>query len=369
MRMNDHGLRQLPFVIDRHSPRGLSDQMTDGLRNAILTGYYREGESLPKILEWAKLLNVSIRVPEAAIARLVKEGLVAAHPGLGCVVRPRKALAWRGHVLFVMPDSETVYSANVMASRMRTRFSSAGYLVTQHAVWHDPDGRYDLSQLELTLKQPVELVILFAKRQQIEHFLSVAAVPFVVIGQKTCRLPHCVGHVRLHLEAALPDFVQHCARAKVRSVLQVEKPPEIDAVPLLRKAKIAAERWRIPELPGRRPAAVQQSALEAFKRRLAEGVDWLPDVLYFTDDFLAAGALTALLHEGVRIPEDVRVVTIANKGLGPVFWDTLARIELDSHAGGDDAAEHVLAWLGGDRRHPIDCTISTTYRPGATFTT
>lgn len=342
--------------------------MTDGLRNAILTGYYREGEVLPKMLEWTKMLGVSIRVPEAAVARLVKEGLVATHPGIGCVVRPRKAVTWRGHVLFVLPDSETVYPINVMASRMRARFSKAGYLVTQHAVWHDPDGQYDLSQLELTLKQPVELVVLFAKRPQIEHFLSDAAVPFVVIGQKTCRLPNCVGHVRMNMTAAIPDFVQHCRKAKVRTVIQVEKPPVIDAVPQLIKAGISAEAWRIPELPGLRPAAVQQSALEAFKRRLAEGMDWLPDILYFTDDYLAAGALTALLHEGVRIPENVCVVTIANKGLGPVFWDTLTRIELDSHAGGDDAAEHILAWLDGDRRHPIDCTIATIYRPGATFT-
>ena len=45
-----------PFIIDRKSTTNFPDQMTDGLRQAIVSGYYRPGESLPTIREFAKLL-------------------------------------------------------------------------------------------------------------------------------------------------------------------------------------------------------------------------------------------------------------------------------------------------------------------------
>ena len=48
---NRTGLRKrrpLPFKIYRNITDNLSDQVADGLRQAILTGYYRKGEMLPK---------------------------------------------------------------------------------------------------------------------------------------------------------------------------------------------------------------------------------------------------------------------------------------------------------------------------------
>ena len=341
--------------------------MADGLRNAILTGFYKEGEILPKILEWAEMLGVSIRVPEAAIAALAREGLVVTHPGVGCVVRPRASSIWRGHVLLVMPDSMTVYTANIVSSRIRNALSGAGWLVSQIDVALGRDGRFDLSRLEFALKHPVELAVVLMSQPQIESLLSRRGTDFVVYGERPCRRPHCVGNIRLDVAAALPAFVRHCVAAGVRRVVQVSKQRDPDASAALRAAGIDVRKWNLQKPDGIRPESVQRLGVEAFKARLAKGRGWLPDLLFINDDYLAAGAIVAMLHEGVRIPEDVRLVTLYNKGLGPVAWDTLARWELDSHAGGDIAAERILAWLNGDRRAPVSCTIGTAYRPGTTF--
>ena len=40
-------LARVPFRIDRMRPRALVRQMTDGLRDAIVTGYYKPGDRLP----------------------------------------------------------------------------------------------------------------------------------------------------------------------------------------------------------------------------------------------------------------------------------------------------------------------------------
>ena len=362
-------IKKPPFSIERHTQRNLSTQMAEGLRNAILTGYYKEGEILPKILDWAKMLGVSIRVPEAAVATLVREGLVVTHPGVGCVVRPRTTSIWRGHVLLVMPNSMTVYTANVVSNRIRDAVSEAGWLASQINLELEKgqNEHIDLSRLEFALKHPVELAVVLMSLPPIESLLSRSGTNFVVYGEKPCPLPHCVGHIRLDAEAAVPDFVRHCLSVGVKKVIHVSKQKQPDATKALRKAGIDVEDWQLPNPDGIKPESVQRVTLEAFKARLAEGRDWLPDLFFFNDDHMAAGAITALYHEGVRIPEDVRLVSLYNKGLGPVPWDTLACWELDSHAGGDLAAQRILAWLDGDRRTPVSCTIGTTYRPGATF--
>ena len=73
-----------------------------------------------------------------------------------------------------------------------------------------------------------------------------------------------------------------------------------------------------------------------------EGRGWLPDLLVFTDDFLTSGALLSLVVAGFRIPDDVRVVSIANKGLGPVSTVPLARVENDADLHGDIIADSIL---------------------------
>ena len=93
--------KEIPFRIDRSRPHSLVRQMTDSLRDAIESGYYRHGEQLPTIHEWTRALDVSIRVPEGAIANLSKEGLVVTRPRKGCMVLPQGRRTWRGPVLFV----------------------------------------------------------------------------------------------------------------------------------------------------------------------------------------------------------------------------------------------------------------------------
>ena len=91
-------------------------------------------------------------------------------------------------------------------------------------------------------------------------------------------------------------------------------------------------------------------------------------ILYLGDDYIASGAVAALLAAGVRIPEDVRVVTWANKGsgCGPVFVKPFTRIEIDTVTHGGMVAECVLSYL---RRgtFPDGSVIGPEYIRGETF--
>ena len=195
----------LPFLFDGTRRSGLSDQLADGLRQAILTGRFMPGETLPTILEWSKLLGVSIRVPEAAIARLVSEGLVVARRRHGCIVAERgNAPNWKGHVLVVVPDSDACYSSSVQLGCVRSRLAAERYLVSLVTLNHGKGAKgrftYDLAPLEFALRQSVDLAVLIFnyRRSSIVRAIIRSGVPFVEFADaEPSSINGCVGSVCL----------------------------------------------------------------------------------------------------------------------------------------------------------------------------
>ena len=361
--------RYIPFKVERTAAGSLSKQMTDGLREAIVSGFYKPGEVLPTILEWSKLLGVSIRVPEAAVAALAKEGLITVQKRIGCVVNPRRQSVWNGRVLVVVPDGDHVYYQNVLVGRVRARVCEAGYMFSQVTVVRKGNGRYDFKQLAHELKAKPDFTLLVENRPEIERLLSKSGVPFGVFGKDRCALPGCVANFRRNNDAVVPDIVAHCERSGIRRILQVDKETggHFNAVPQLRKFGFEVEEWQTPVLLdfGRAEGA-ERGAMNAFRERFAkEGRRWLPELLVFTDDFVASGALIAMLMEGVRIPEDVKVISLANTGIGPVFPVSLTRAENNPFHHGDVLADAVVRFLLG--RKMRDGELGPEYIVGESF--
>lgn len=359
----------IPFKLERASGK-LSKQMTDGLRQAIASGFFKPGTVLPTILEWTKLLNVSIRVPEAAVSELVKEGYITAQKRLGCIVNAKREEVWRGRILVIVPDGDHVYYHNVMVGRLRSRLAEAGYMFAQVTVLRKANGRYDLKQLDHELRGKPDFALLVGNRREIEHRLSRAGTSFGVFGTEPCRLKGCVVNFHCDNAVGVREFVAHCQRIGVKRVLQVSKSTGgyFDVVPPLLDVGVEATDWQVPAfLEFGRAEGAERGALAAFRERFArEGKSWLPDVLVFNDDFVASGALTAMLLEGVRIPGDVRVVSLANKGLGPVYPVSLTRLENDPYAHGDILADAVVALLKGRQIRGVG-EIAPSYIIGESF--
>ena len=60
-----------------------------------------------------------------------------------------------------------------------------------------------------------------------------------------------------------------------------------------------------------------------------------------------AGGLIALAATGIRVPEEMRVATLANRGLGPVWFKPLTRLEYDPVGNARLIGGYVLAILDG----------------------
>ena len=347
----------LPFLFDGTRRSGLSDQLADGLRQAILTGRLKPGETLPTILEWSKLLGVSIRVPESAIARLVSEGLIVARRRHGCVVAERgNAPNWKGHALVVVPDSDACYYSSVLLGCVRSRLAAEGYLVSLITLNHGKGtkGRftYDLAPLEFALRQSVDLAVLIFnfRRSSIVRAVVRSGVPFIEFADaEPSSINGCVGSVCLDKESAMRALSEQCRAARLRRIMRVRAyAGNFDAEVLSKLSGVKFSDFYVRRDAERYGAneSMVRAAMEAFLQRFeSKGRGWLPDLLYFADDHLASGALTAMLAAGVRVPNDVRVVTMSNWGLGPVFPVSLTRLEMNPFEHGDALAQMALDYL------------------------
>ena len=90
-----------------------------------------------------------------------------------------------------------------------------------------------------------------------------------------------------------------------------------------------------------------------------------PELVFFTDDYVAFGGLLAMATRGVSSPGDVGVITMSNRGAAPVWPHTLARVEVDPLADGATLAEYAIARIEG--RPTPECSWRVRFIPGDTF--
>ncbi|MBQ6103858.1 MAG: GntR family transcriptional regulator [Kiritimatiellae bacterium] len=359
---------KLPFGINRDARRTLVDQIVDGIRDAIRTGYYRPGDRLPPMRVFEEAFGVSRIVTNAVMARLATEGLVHPRRGAGAEVLGSDERVWRGRVLEVFRDESGVFYMNVMGARIRDRLVQAGYLVSQVTVPKGPRG-CDFSLMDANLRGHVDLAILVFDDAAIESRLSSSGVPYIVVGDGGGNAATCVGTIRYRRDAASSAIARQCAASGVGSVLQVTVAefPHDDLGAAFAGTGIKVKTWKIRRYADTgHPLDFLKGAADAFERRIAKGRDWLPDLLYFADDHLATGAFAVLPSHGVRIPEDVKVVSWANAGYGPVFRTSVARVEMDPVADGDVVAAHAIAYLES-RQRVEGVFLEPTYVEGATL--
>ena len=367
MKKNDY--KKPPFSLDRTRYGDLAAQLASSLRTAIETGYYRAGDILPPVRELAKLLGVSAGIAARALSIVRDEGLINPRPCVGSVVCAKGQPLWKGHVVIVVPPGPGNRSDNTVHSRLRDTLTAEGYLTTPVTVAETRTRLFnDFSLLDAVLRQQTDLVVLLHNQDNIARWLSRRGTDFVRFTLGAFSPPHCRGLVRRDDYAAMPPFLARCRETGVRRVIQVMGFPCADLTGPLGEAGIHVETMRYPrwkECDDVRP--LSDWTLEAFRRRFAqEGRKWLPDLLFFNDDHFASSALLALSAAGVRIPEDVRVATWANRDYGPSFLKPLTRMEMDNAAIGATLADCVLQCLRTGT-FPQGVVVGPKYVTGETF--
>ena len=360
----------IPFAWSRDGRTTLTESLYRAIDRAIAEGKYREGDVLPPRGRLAGLLGVSEHVVRAALSRLQAEGKVVSRPRLGVrVMSPKLRRTSRGTVLMVRHDGlHGSYSWGVTDAVLRRSFEDEGLRYETIFISSAARGRMDA--LAKALDFAPEVVIYRAdtmRTAEAERLIGRSGRPYVYSGFGKPRFDSCVGRYFEDFSSARADFLSACVKARVMSVCQMGFGPDriLDMIPDFRRCGISAERL---DIGFRRDfkdlESVQCAAMAAMAGRLRSCS--LPDLLFFTDDYVAVGALTALLGGGVAVPQDVKVATIANSGFGPVFPKPLSRIEFDAAESARTLAANVVSWTKTGR-FPTAAAYRPRYVPGETF--
>ena len=345
----------------------LSTQVEECICGAIKRGVFSPGDCIPGVRGLADMVGVSEKTTRTALANLAKTGWIRPVRGIGSVVTDRFCgCSSRGRVLLYLVAAGGGYYITRLTETLRDCLEKTQYQVL--TVVDSPHaGSLATRRMESLLGERWSIVLENGASQPVRGLIERSGLPFIVFGDREPSIgsvsENCVGRIHLRGGLALPRFVHECVRKGVRSVVQFSYGRgTFSAQAMLEVACIRSSSVRIPyqrTLEGISRAGMK--AVDEFLRRNA-----LPDVILFVDDYVAAGGLLSLARHGIRVPEDVRVVSDSNKGHGLVWPVPVTCIEMDPVAHGKAMARQVLAFLRN--KEPLPCVeLGSVWKAGRTF--
>ena len=351
----------LPFRVDRN----LVGQIVGGVSRAVGSGALAHGAALPGIRRLAKELEVSEIVVRRAVKELCRCGVLQARTRVGLTVCGGGKRSWRGVVAGILPAHDAgMYYANVLEGAIASELMKNGWLFARME-WPDVSGGAGTDVAGLLKCLSPALVVALFPSPAILNALDRAGLPFVQVWTRK-RSRKARMYVRPCADEALSKLAKTFAAHGVRKVLSVDSNVSgIDCATALKAAGFSVKKMHIASLDDyMQPECVQRAALETFDRMLSMG-PIAADAVVFNDDYLTAGALTVFEHYGVRVPEDIRLATTSNRGLGPVYFRKLTRIEVDPVRHGQEIADSLLKMLDGKECAP-ELSITATFEEGET---
>lgn len=196
-----------------------------------------------------------------------------------------------------------------------------------------------------------------------------AAVPyFSITGSGGIDDDSATGLVSLSETKAIVELAETSAAHGIRYALRValDEADELFDIPFAARGIVTESMAICPDTSINR---FENSSQFAYNRLLARLSDpGVPKVglVYFADDSFTAAGLWAIEHAGLRVPDDIRVVSFSNRGNRPFYHHTLACVEHDLVDDADRIAKGMLAFLDG-RKFPRLITCVARFLSGDTF--
>ena len=82
-------VRQMDIILSNSSGKPIYEQISDQVKNQILSGALEAGDALPSMRLLAKELHISVITTKRAYEELEREGFLQNVPGKGCFVAPQ----------------------------------------------------------------------------------------------------------------------------------------------------------------------------------------------------------------------------------------------------------------------------------------
>ena len=340
------------------SPITRYEQIGNRVRCEILNNC-TAGQLLVSERELSKKYSASRSTIRKALDLLVDEGLVERKHRLGNVVTD--PLAQGEFAIVIRPgllraESSPAYRqiASLLSEKMGTK--SDQWHVKLH-LGKKVDSELYAGQLfpgTLDLLEPDTLkkllgVFSFHPLYEFTKLLRQKNIPIMRIGKVD---GEDIPAIFLDWDGFFKESVDHLCHVGCRSVgfiwSHFDKPltPEQRYDSHFAKHAIEAgltvkENW----LPAVLNEVTERKAYDTFVKFWQQGD--CPDGLVISDDVIAKGVLRAVLHKNIRVPEQMRLITYANKGIELPFHKPVTRYECDMEKTASLATEAMIELLNG----------------------
>lgn len=288
---------------------------------------HRPGDMLDSERDLAKQYAVNQRTVRQALDVLAEERLIRRHHGRGTIVLDRTVTGEFAVVVrpqFLRPDASPYYAltSTAIAEAMGVRNSRwATKLHVGRVTERSEDHPDTLDLLEPDVMRRMRGVFSFHSLGALDQALSAARVPVVYLAAEPGRnaiwfdqegmCDTALGHLKdigcrrvgVFMGPGLPSFLARAADAHHLKPVWVQCPEDVEA---------------------------EQGAYNAFCRLWAESTH--PDGLFVTDDMICRGVLRAVLHLGIDLPGELRLITHANRGVAIPYHKAVTRVEFDPGA-------------------------------------
>ena len=362
-------MAEFVYRLDRAGSASLSSQLADNLRRAIRNHIFRPGDVLPGIRRLAELCGTSVRVPIQALAELESQGLIKSRARIGSVVLDSRRKIWRGRVMLIKPGICVNYSLSVLYDTIAERLMRSDWKCYEVLMPRNERSGYDLTALRSELHARYDLIVVPAFDAKAVCLIEASGTPYFAIGASRGDMgDNCIGGTVSSELGVMQSLAARCRDANIKHIYQIGFDEGLFNVwaSLLDRAVRLETAIVHPEISSRRLESFMRLGYETVNRRLADRTKGLPDLVFFADDFLAIGGLQAIAEHGLKAPEDLRIVTLANAGFVLPYARPLTRLECDMGNDGRAIARAILKFFSHGHKSG-SLVRSVRFVPGETF--
>jgi DNA-binding LacI/PurR family transcriptional regulator len=346
----------------------LSQQITSILRQEILTEL-RPGQRLPAIQRLAERFEVCFNTVREGLSALAEEGLIERRPGSGTYVSDMTKSRHVGVLVDTdISDPQTPYSYRRMpqqAVRFLRHKGAAARLYAGHAPVSDAPHPLTCTEfIEACERQQLCGVIIFDAPaypffQWCRALTTLRRLHTPIVAERGRMGEEIDAMVYLDYGDMVRTGVEHLLRQGRRRIALLEYELLGDVAGPRKRRDVVLESFHAAMAAA--GVAVNPRWIRRDLHPCAAGAGWeefreiwvggeeKPDGLLICDDNLFPGAAMAILQIGLRVPEDLLVVTHWNKGAGMRLPFPVVKLEADVDAHARGMAATLLKLMHGER--------------------